>query len=222
MAGEQSTDIFMFFRETEGSKPLRGECTTELAIPGKKRNELYNGFEKERMFEVNQFSFGVGVDDKEDDEDADGGVPPELKKALAPIPAFKFPSRFARPKPKSGQKLDDTPVSVHPVSFSRGMDVASSLLLAATIERTFFSRVALVKRKSAGGAAAGEPYLRMDFCGALIIQASWTNDEPVKETYEFHARAITMRYRPQLEDGTLGAPRVGFWSMVPNEKEAAI
>lgn len=221
MAGEQSTDIFMFFREKDGSMPLRGECTTELNIPGKKRNDLYTGFEKEHMFEVSQFSFGVGVDDPDDEEDANG-LQPELKQAMGQIPGFKFPKRFARTIKKPGQRRDDTPVSVHPVTFSRGMDVASSLLLAATIQRTYFKRVALVKRKSAGGAAAGEPYLRMDFCGALLIQASWTNDEPVKETYEFHARSITMRYRPQLEDGSLGAPRVGFWSMVPNEKEAKL
>ena len=102
------------------------------------------------------------------------------------------------------------------------MDRASPLLLYHTIKRTYFDRVAIVKRKSAGGAAAGEAYLRMDFEGVILITASWDNDDPITESYSFHARAITMRYRPQLPNGSLESPKVGFWSLVPDATEAKI
>lgn len=216
MAEKASSDIFMFFEENGNRLP--GESSTVLTVPGKARHELLNSFEPKFMFEITEFSFGVGTNAGEDD-----GIPPELKKALKAQPDFKYPTSFARQKAKPGAtKLEDTPVTVHPVEFSRTMDTASSLLLHHTIQRTYFKRVALVKRKSAGGAAAGEPYLRMDFRGVILTEANWSNEDPIKEQYTFEARSITMRYRPQLENGKLGASRIGFWSMVPNEKEATL
>ena len=79
-----------------------------------------------------------------------------------------------------------------------------------------------MKRKAAGGASAGEVYLRLDFVGVLITQVGWSNDDPVKETCQFIARAITVNYRPQLSDGTLGDTRHGFWSMLPWEHEVVL
>ena len=118
--------------------------------------------------------------------------------------------------------MDDTPVTIQAIGFSRKMDAASPLLLYHTINRTYFKRVAIIKRKSAGGLSAGEAYLRMDFEGVILIEANWSNDDPVTEDYSFHARAITMRYKPQLPDGTLGAAKVGFWSLDPNGTEATL
>ena len=99
------------------------------------------------------------------------------------------------------------------------MDTASTLLLHHCIQRTNFDSVALVKRKAAGGQAAGEAYLRLDFQGVMLTQVSWSNDDPVKENYTMIARSITLRYRPQLPGGKLGAACVGFWSMQPNARE---
>jgi type VI protein secretion system component Hcp len=107
-------------------------------------------------------------------------------------------------------------VQVQPMSFKRSIDRASISLLQYCINCTTFDSVTLVKRKATGGPAAGEPYLRMDFTGGvLIIEASWSNDEPVTEDCKFISRAISVQYRPQLPDGTLGIIRHGSWSMRP-------
>jgi type VI protein secretion system component Hcp len=214
MAKGDSSDIFMTFKTMDNGY-LVGESTSDLLSPLGSKSKLLTNFNPGYIFEVTKFDFGVGVEQKavEDFE-----YPPWLrhlaKKGNVPI------EKQGRPKTDRSTnrgKSDDSPVSVQPISFSRTMDKGSRDLLHHTIKRTFFERAALVKRKSAGGVSAGEPYLRMDFKGVILIEASWSDDEPIEETYTFHARAITMRYCPQLPDGTLGAEVPGFWSMDPNE-----
>ncbi len=200
MSGSQSSDILMFFMV--GGKPLAGECTTQLSIGGKRPNELLKDFQPLQMFEIASFGFGVGDGSqaKKDEKDGKDGKT----------------GKTSAPKAKTeGGSLNK--VTVQPVTFTRMMDVASTTLLSHFIARTKFTRAALVKRKAAGSLAAGEPYLRFDFKKVLISEAKWTNDDPVKESYTFYARAITMRYRPQLPDGTLGIVRQGFWSMAPDQ-----
>jgi type VI protein secretion system component Hcp len=218
MAKEDSTDIFMMFKEKKNGKPLPGESTTELKVKDGPGNELLNGFAARAMFEISKFDFGVGVAQQAVEE----FEYPGLKAALAAVPGVKLPPRKPRAKSAPGQTLDESPVTIQPVSFTRRMDRASSILLHHTIKRTYFEHVALVKRKAAGGAAAGEAYLRLDFEGVILIEANWSNDDPIEETYSFQARAITVRYKPQLPDGKLGAAKVGFWSMVPNAVETRL
>jgi type VI protein secretion system component Hcp len=218
MAKEDSTDIFMIFKEEKKGSPLPGGSTTELKIKGSPRNDLLKGFEPLSMFEISKFDFGVGVAQQAVEE----FEYPGLKAALAAVPGVKPPARKPRAKSVPGQTLDESPVTIQPVSFTRRMDRASSVLLHHTIKRTYFEHVALVKRKAAGGAAAGEAYLRLDFEGVILIEANWSDDDPIEETYAFQARAITMRYKPQLPDGKLGAAKVGFWSMVPNAVETRL
>ena len=216
MPAADSTDIFMIFRERDVA--LAGESTTELSVKGSPHNDLLNGFEPGAMFEISKFDFGVGVEQKA----IEAFEYPGLKTALAAVPGAGRAAHPPRPRSKPGQTLDQSPVTVQPVTFTRQMDRASHLLLRHTIQRTYFNRVALVKRKSAGGLLAGAAYLRLDFEGVILTEANWTNDDPIEESYSFQARAITMRYKPQLPNGTLGAAKVGFWSVVPNAVEARL
>lgn len=216
MADADGAGIFMFFEHDGGL--LAGECTTELRIPGRPTHELLNGFTPGKMFEVTKFDFGVGVEQEALEEALD----PRIGEALASVPGYTQPRSKPRRKARTGPPIEGSAVTPQPSTFSRSMDAASYLLLHHTIKRTFFKRAVLVKRKSAGGKAAGEPYLRMDFTGVLLIDASWNNDDPIEEEYSFQARAITMRYRPQLPNGSLGATRIGFWSMALDEREAQI
>ena len=213
MATGDSTDMFMILVDDKG--PLMGESTAELRVPGRPSNSLTNGFEPGRMFEISKFDFGVGVGQEALDEmeypDRKGGSGSARQSGMPP-----------RRKIRPGQSRDETPVTIQPISFTREMDRASHLLLHHTIKRTFFRRAAIVKRKSAGGGAAGEAYLRIECKGVMLIEASWSDDQPVEETYSFHARAITVYYRPQKADGSLGALLHGFWSMVPNEQETPL
>lgn len=208
---EKASEIFMYF--CQEATPLTGECQTELAVRGRPKNELLQGFHSGLMFEISRFQFGVGIEKVENP--ASKEIEEFYKSSGRPPPRNK-----PRPKDLPREASEDTAATVHPVTFTRAMDTASSQLLHHTIKCTYFRKVAIVKRKSAGGASAGEAYLRMDFRGVIIAQAGWSNEDPIEESYTLQARAITMRYRPQLEDGTLGASRVGFWSMVPDAREA--
>ena len=219
---DRESDILIKF-VLDGS-PIAGESSTVLDV-GTGRNELLAGFMAQKMFEVESFTFSVGIEDDSGDAQkgagAKGGHAGKGGKAghgaapaQGPLGGFKAW--------RTGHKTKPYPVSVQPITFTRPIDRASTSLLQHCIKCTSFDFVAIVKRKPAGSEAAGEPYLRMDFVGALIVDVSWTNDDPIKETCKFISRAITVRYRPQLPSGKLGAPRLGFWSMLPWESEAPL
>jgi type VI protein secretion system component Hcp len=219
MAQGDSSDILMKF-VVHGS-PIAGESTTELDIPGKSRSKLFGGFVKRQMFEIDSFKFSVGIED-----DTGSGGPaaagggrtaPGQHGARGAAATSTLTGGFQAWG--SGRPHKKYPVNVNPITFTRPIDRSSPVLLQHCIKCTSFDSASLVKRKSAGSAAAGEPYLRMDFVGVLITQVDWSNDDPVKETCTFISRSITVRYRPQLPDGSLGIIRPGFWSMLPWERE---
>jgi type VI protein secretion system component Hcp len=222
MAQGESSDILMKF-VLQGS-PIAGESATELDIPGKPRSKLFNGFVKRQMFEIDSFKFSVGI---EDDPGTGGAATGGAKTAHGQHQAAHgAAASSSTPAPtgsfqawRSGRAHKKYPVNVQPITFTRPIDRSSPVLLQHCIKCTSFDSATLVKRKSAGSAAAGEPYLRMDFVGVLITQVDWSNDDPVKETCTFISRSITVFYRPQLPDGSLGIIRPGFWSMLPWERE---
>lgn len=220
MAGGDSSDILMRF--VLDGEPIAGESMTELDVPGRERSPLLNGFGKARMFAIDSFRFSVGLDDDSMD--------PTQKSALHALRAQAHPGAGGHPVGgapaapavrsefsgwRTGRNVKYG-VRVQPITFTRSLDRASVSLLQYCIKCTSFDSAALIKRKSAGSAFAGEPYLRMDFKdGVLLTEVSWSNDEPVTETCKFICRAITVQYRPQLPDGSLGIIRPGYWSMRP-------
>ena len=205
MAAGDSSDIFMMF-EYDGGK-LSGETQTEL-LTDNPSSRLLLDFEAGKIFEITKFNLGVGIDQPDPDNTA------ALQKVVAKLdPTYKPkrpPPAKAQPADPAAPQKQGSTVSMQPITFVRYMDKASHALLYHVIKRTYFKQVSLVKRKSAGSAAAGEPYLRLDFNGVVLIDSSWSNEDPIEETYKFHARAISMRYCPQLPDGSLGAPRAGL------------
>jgi type VI protein secretion system component Hcp len=229
MAEENATDIFIKF--VLNGSPLDGESSTDLGKPSG-RNDLLTGFKAGSMFELQSFSFSVGIED--DDEETKtrkknekaakrGDPPPKVKKGTGNTMEVQLPRPLGGfPGWRRGGRDKPYPAEVQPVTLVRAIDKASTSLMTHCVKCTSFDYIALVKRKPAGGAAAGQGFLRMDFVGSLITEVAWTNEDPIKETCRFISRAITVRYKPQLPDGTLGAPRVGFWSMLPWETEAPL
>ncbi len=138
------------------------------------------------------------------------------------IPAVK-PSSLGMFKGWRSGGQSKYPVSVQPITFTRAVDRTSTQLLHCCIKSDSFDSVTLVKRKAAGGGISGEPYLRLDFSGVLFTDIAWSNADPaVTETCKFISRAITVQYRPQLPDGSLGAILHGFYSMNPSEREVIL
>ena len=238
MAAGESSDILMKF--VLDGKAILGTSMTNLDARDRhtKRSTLLNGFHRDEMFEIDSFSFSVGVEDNEGGGNGGGGKggsPGGAHGAAGAGTAAHGGGHAGGAhggggrKPlggfqawRTGKAHKKYPLSVQPITFTRGIDKTSRELLHYCIKCTSFDSVSLVKRKSAGSASAGEPYLRMDFVGVLIENVAWSNDDPVKETVKFISRSITVRYKPQLPDGTLGAARVGFWSMLPWETEAPL
>jgi len=228
---DDSADIFVKFMLRSGA--INGESTTEVG-----NADLFKGFKAVKMFEIDSFSFGVSVGDdsegaqKHDAATAHGrgnnsGAGSTIGRFLSTASNLVGYHGGKPPAQQSGQFQPfrkggggtNYKVSLEFITITRPIDKSFTELLKYCISTTSFERVSVVKRKAAGTPLAGQPYLRLDFVGALIQEVTWTNDEPIKEVTKLITRATTVRYKPQLFDGTLGAARVGFWSMVPWEKE---
>lgn len=111
-------------------------------------------------------------------------------------------------KPSAGRKY---PVDIEAVSFTRPMDRGSTTIFADLCGLKTFDSATLVKRCVVGDEKGMHAYLRIDFTGVLMIGLDWEEDEVVKETYKFVCRGVSVTYRPQNRDGSLGAAISGVW-----------
>ncbi len=136
-------------------------------------------------------------------------------------PKFKTPPQslgFTQFRQNKNTEATRYPVDLKPVEFSRLVDRSSLILLDHCIKRTVFKSATLIKRKAAGGPASGEVFLRFDFHHVLLKSVEWSNDAPIEEEIEFVCRAVTLNYKPQLPDGSLGAPIHVFWKSPTDDK----
>jgi type VI protein secretion system component Hcp len=104
--------------------------------------------------------------------------------------------------------IDGTPVRI-----SRQIDAASPVLMQYCINAITLDSAAVVKRRAAGARASGLGYLRLDFTGVLITEVSWSDSHVVKETLTLFYRQVEISYRPQLENGKLGAVVPAKWAL---------
>lgn len=209
MAKEESSDLIMMF--VLDRRPIPAESRTNLLVKGPSADPMLTGFEKGRMFEITKFSFGADAAGKDDDADK---ARPRSGSAAAPVPGGAQGRGAAKPQ--------KSPSGIRNVTFSRNIDSASTILLQKCIDSVSYDRVTLVKRRAVGGDATGEVFLRFDFVGVLVVNMDWSDDDEVEESCEFIWRSVTIRYRPQLPDGSLGAIVPAFWSMVPGEQPAPL
>ncbi len=212
MASADSTDLIMKFvlsgSPTSGSA-IAAESTTDVLRTSATSKRMLAGFEAGRMFEVERFTFRAGTSGSEQSAEEEASSTKKDLKALAKkggYQTWRAGGTFAYP------------VDLQPISFTRAIDKASTILIQNCIDCVSYDSASLIKRKAIGGVASGEVYMRMDFIGVLVIGIDWSDGDEVTETCRFISRSVTISYRPQLPDGTLGAIVSGFWSMVPNEK----
>jgi type VI protein secretion system component Hcp len=213
MAEGEGTDLIMKF--VLNGAAIQGESTTNLISVEGRSNPLLTGFKQKSMFEIDSFTFKSGVIDDSTPKQAKtpAAAPAHHGKPPAVAPAQSTPGEFQMWRAGKSHKY---PVDLQPVSFTRSIDMSSTQLIQSCIDRVVFDSATLIKRKAAGGQAAGEVFLRLDFHGVLVVGVEWSNDIEVKETCQFICRSTTISYRPQLPDGTLGGTIARFWSMVPN------
>jgi type VI protein secretion system component Hcp len=229
-SGETSDLIMKFVEEgspTGAGSAIPAESTTELLGAGATASRLLAGFEKGRIFEVRNFTFSAGLlgDESGKSDNKEGSSTRRSNDDNKAQDSNGKNKQGQRAVPQRGMfagwragAARTYLTDLRPVTFTRAIDSASARLMQNCIDGKSYSSASLVKRKAAGTKAAGEVYLRLDFVGVLMTEMSWTNDDEVEEQCEFICRSVTISYRPQLPDGTLGAIVPGFWSMVPGEK----
>lgn len=209
-----SSDLIMKF--VLNGAPIAAESTTQLSSREGSGNPLLIGFRKGGMFEVDRFTFRAGTQD--DDSAGNNAAPGKSGKGGKPQANPNANSQLGYKAWRAGKDIK-YPVDLQPVSFTRSVDSASQVLIQNCIDCVSYDHATLIKRKAAGGTAAGEVFLRLDFIGVLVTGVEWSDDSLVSETCHFICRSVVISYRPQLPDGTLGAVTSGFWSMVPNAKQ---
>ena len=226
---ESTNDTLM--RVVSKGQPMQAESSTDFIV-GLAVDKLRQGFEPGQFCELQAFDFSVGFgsslaegDVKEDEEEpgagagaqsipgaTGGGQPGATRPALRPAAplAAKSPAKAPAKAASPRQEFSD----IQPVGFTRVMDTMSTLLFQAMTGCETLDSVSVVKRKAAGISNSGGCYLRLDFDKVLVTSLAWqSSGELVIESGTFIYRAVTIRYRPQLPDGSLGATVSQKWAM---------
>jgi type VI protein secretion system component Hcp len=221
MASTDSSDLYLKF-VIDGTAPngtaIDAEAKTKL-ISLRKVDNLLKGFADGQFMEVDNFNFTIGKTRSttaEKNKPLVANVGPTGSHGAAGPVTFKPRPADAVPDPDA----DGNHVDPEPISFDRTIDKSSKILMDHLLKRKVFDHATIIKRKSAGGPSAGEVYLRLDFTKVLIKHIGWSNDLPVKESVQFIYRSVTMHYRPQLPDGTLGGAVQGFWKAMGSDATA--
>lgn len=198
-----ATDLLMMF--TKGRDAVPAECQAALDS----NDTLMKGFVAGRFFEVDDFDFGVSVSDSDaprrkrrSEHDDDDDEPRQGK--------------FSKWVRDVSQSASVYPVLLDEVSVSRQVDKASVPFFYSCFRTTSFDSATLIKRKVTGVSKATPlglyTYLRIDFNAVLITDVGWSISEAVvKEKLKFVCRKVSVQYRPQNNDGTVGDTMGGEW-----------
>ncbi len=205
---------------------IDGTSQTMLSTPGRLDSPLAAGFTPGKIIEIDAFSLRLGTSGIEP-----GSKPPP------PVHQNHFATNATEEDDKresigalarkggyqawrGGNKTIKYPLDIQPITFERPADLSSKQLIQSCIDCTSFDSATIIKRRPVGSDLQGEIYMRIDFTGVLVIKVDWADeDDYVKETVSFIARAITFSYRPQTSSGGLGAVVARFWSILPDLKQ---
>ena len=228
MADKASNDVLMTFIDNSGNG-VAAECTS---VWDHDDTDMMKDFQDGKLFEVDDFDFGVSLGDSESGGGSESGgssaaadlsgnslhAPPgaptahnaEKKKSAASS------KRFA--KYLEGGDIEFKP-EVKEITITKQVDISSIRFLQSCLTYGKFQKAVLVKRKFTGGIDFHEAFLRLEFKEPLITGIDWDEGEIVKEKIKFICRGIIVAYRPQNQDGTLGDARSASWN--PPRKLAA-
>jgi len=227
----ESTDVLMTFIDKSGTG-VAAECASVWNMS----DSMKEGFSAGTYFEVDEFSFGGGLEPKDDllaDKSSTGPTGTQKGNSLSER-ANQGDKDRGGDKAKSGskaragkfynyvRKIDGWEkalfLDVPEISVSRQMDQGSPLLFKSCVTLEEFSKAVIVKRKIIGGvvgSAVDVPllgFLRIEFNEPLITSVEWDDGDVVKEKIKFICRGGRMIYKPQKPDGTLGEQISVTWS----------
>lgn len=203
----KSVDILMKLVDSSGA--IAAESQSRF----NQNDEFMQGFELGKFFDVLNFDFGVKLHDS-----SEGHTKPTGGTGGAGAAPSLGRSAFSSWLGFTGnlRNFAGYPVDVDEFEFKRQFDVASPILFQLCATSAPLKSATLVQRKAGSSQSQmgiSPCYLRIDFFDVLLTSVGWdVEDEGVEEKVKFVSRRISVQYRPQKPDGTLGSPVNGNWS----------
>lgn len=241
-----AVDIIMAVSDEDGNW-LAAESQTAFRAEYEKsrgsgkwvRDELAQDLEQGKLFEVDDFSLGIGLEDRDEaDENSNENklfarrvreflegqkatsVLVESRETMANSVASRLQKKGKRKfdkwlngqdnSVKAGVPTSGYPLDFQAFEFTRQLDQASIDLFDACCNSLTLKKAAMLKRKVTG-IGQTQTYLRIDFTDILITSLDWDVDDTVKEKVKFICRGATVRYRQQLATGDLGPSQQVEW-----------
>jgi type VI protein secretion system component Hcp len=200
----KATDVLM--QLTADSGPLQAECLTEVDTDN---DNFAAGFSPGTFFELQNFSFGFNIDEKDPTKDTVNPGAPKLnsgyggqQQSVSAMSAQHAASKssagaFARWKAASAddlKKMKRYPVRMDELKIDRIYDRASPLLFRACCDSSSFASATMIKRKDVGGSKL-QSFLRLEFTDLLISHIDWKNGDEISESVKFVFRKVVVRYK---------------------------
>jgi hypothetical protein len=219
-----STDVLMTFIDSSG-EGVAAECASVWNI----QDGLKAGFSPGCYFEIEDFTFGGGLESGDSGSEKNGG-----RGSSSSGKGNSLSQRGENAKDGDSDKSKRSsrgnkfanyimsgslmyPLDVQEISFSRQLDMASPVLFWSCLKLIPFTQAIIVKRKVIGGVASRGVsvnlmgFFRLEFDKPLITSVEWEDGEIVKEKLKFVCRGGKVIYKPQKPDGTLGDPISITW-----------
>ncbi len=207
MSDSKGTELLMMMNATKGN-PIQAESQTALANAS---DPLLTGFQEGKFFSVDEFAFGMNIDDQDAMADATNTGGAQGVGAFGTkrnSPKVKFGKWKTAPQEEIAKMK--FPLRMDEFSVTRGFDRASPVLFQSCARSLSFQSASLIKRKIIGGKQL-ETFFRLDFEGVLVTHVGWDDAEVIKETMRFVFRNVTVQYRRQAHDGTLAPAGSAAW-----------
>ncbi|HVY16440.1 MAG TPA: type VI secretion system tube protein Hcp [Rhodopila sp.] len=213
----------------KGGVPVAGTSQTVLTKPGSTPDMLSKDFQRPMYMEIDNFNMRMGTSGTERGAQSQQQAQQQTQQHVhdthyvtqqmteeerrASLGAVS--RRGGYQSWRSGNlKPGRYPLDLQPITFDKPADISSKVIVQSCIDREMFDQAVIIKRKPTGSVLAGEVYLRLEFDHVMVIKVDWSDeDDYIKETVSFIARAVTLSYRPQTSAGGLGPVISKSWSM---------
>jgi type VI protein secretion system component Hcp len=224
MADNSSSDLLMLVKP-KGKIALEGEALTKY----NQSDDMMQDFKPQRYCELQDFSFGIGLEDNEGGDDDrgetgtdgadenklhgsdDGNASSRPKsgksdggKSRKKVKKFKtFMETGMIPPSASNPNRGGYEITLDEITITRQLDRMSVPLVKLWFDQTPLDYIIVVRRKFTGNPAYHEAFLRIKFTDVLITAIDWKDGDSISETMKFVYRGATVAYKPQKADGTL-------------------
>lgn len=209
MADDLGNELLMQMIDSNG-RAIEAESQTEVNSDDDK---LLRGYINGTFFTVDDFAFGLNLDDQDPTADAanmGGAQGVDAAQQRNTGPQIKF-GKWKSGSPQEIEKITPFPVRMDEVTIERRLDRSSPVLFQACARSQTFRSASLVKRKTFGGGRL-QSFFRLDFKQVLVSHVGWDDGEVIKETMRFVFRSVGVQYRQQAHDGTMMSEATVDWN----------